>query len=237
LVSKRIGQNIRRLKKYTREDIDRIYRLKEKFDNEFTERWQAEKLDAMICPPYYHAAFKVNADKNELALQADYTLFWNVLHYPAGIVPVTEVMKGEDQVYEDGINDLITKKCRDSVKDSAGLPIGVQVAAPRWKDEECLAVMKILEELVNFKKEPNFEQLEKASNAFQRLPFEEGSWSLIKILMLILQAALYIFAGYMHFVNEKFYEKIMPKWIPYHHEMIVLSGIAEIAGGVGLLIP
>jgi uncharacterized membrane protein len=41
----------------------------------------------------------------------------------------------------------------------------------------------------------------------------------------------------MHFANPGFYLKIMPKWIPMHKEMVVISGFAEIAGGIGLLLP
>lgn len=41
----------------------------------------------------------------------------------------------------------------------------------------------------------------------------------------------------MHFVNPGFYLKLMPKWIPLHDDMVMISGVAEIAGGIGLLIP
>ena len=37
---------------------------------------------------------------------------------------------------------------------SIGMPIGIQVATPTWKDEECLAVMKIIEDQIKFCKEP-----------------------------------------------------------------------------------
>jgi Asp-tRNA(Asn)/Glu-tRNA(Gln) amidotransferase A subunit family amidase len=45
------------------------------------------------------------------------------------------------------------------VQDSVGMPIGVQVAAPKWKDEQCLAIMKILEDSVKFLKRPNTETI------------------------------------------------------------------------------
>lgn len=52
---------------------------------------------------------------------------------------------------------------------------------------------------------------------------------------LYLSAALYIFAGFMHFAKERFYIKSMPSYIPYHKAMVQLSGVAEIALGLGLL--
>ena len=41
----------------------------------------------------------------------------------------------------------------------------------------------------------------------------------------------------MHFVIPDMYMRIMPPWIPYPLEMVYLSGVAEMAGGVGLLVP
>ncbi len=33
------------------------------------------------------------------------------------------------------------------------------------------------------------------------------------------------------------YLKIMPPYVPFHLEMVYISGAAEIAGGIGLLVP
>ena len=49
-------------------------------------------------------------------------------------------------------------------------------------------------------------------------------------------AAIFVVAGVMHFLGPAGYAAIMPPWIPYRMEMVYLSGILEIAGGVGLLI-
>ncbi len=54
---------------------------------------------------------------------------------------------------------------------------------------------------------------------------------------LYLMAALYIFAGVMHFVKPKTYLRIMPRYIPNHKLMVALSGVAEIGLGVGLSFP
>jgi uncharacterized membrane protein len=47
----------------------------------------------------------------------------------------------------------------------------------------------------------------------------------------------FISAGVNHFVNPRTYEKIMPRYLPAHRELVYASGVAEAAGGVGLLIP
>ena len=47
----------------------------------------------------------------------------------------------------------------------------------------------------------------------------------------------FIFAGVMHFVRPRYYVAIMPDYLPAHRELVAASGVAEIAGGVGTLIP
>jgi uncharacterized membrane protein len=56
-------------------------------------------------------------------------------------------------------------------------------------------------------------------------------------IALILAAFFYTVAGSLHFLHPGPYLKIMPPQIPWHLPMIYLSGAAEIAGGIGLLIP
>jgi uncharacterized membrane protein len=53
----------------------------------------------------------------------------------------------------------------------------------------------------------------------------------------IVMGVFYIAAGTAHFVATPLYESIMPAYLPAHHELVLLSGVAEIAGGLGVLIP
>ncbi len=48
---------------------------------------------------------------------------------------------------------------------------------------------------------------------------------------------LFVIAGLLHFWIPDGYVAITPLWVPYRLEMVYLSGLAEIAGGVGLLFP
>lgn len=50
-------------------------------------------------------------------------------------------------------------------------------------------------------------------------------------------ALLFMIGGVLHFINTNLYLKIMPPYIPWHLAMVYISGVAEIAGGVGLLVP
>ena len=48
---------------------------------------------------------------------------------------------------------------------------------------------------------------------------------------------VFIFAGVMHFLIPRIYESIVPDYLPAHRKLVYASGVAEIAGGVGLLHP
>ena len=52
-----------------------------------------------------------------------------------------------------------------------------------------------------------------------------------------LLAAFFIVGGVMHFVLPASYAGVMPPWLPYHAALVAISGVAEIAGGVGVLLP
>jgi uncharacterized membrane protein len=48
---------------------------------------------------------------------------------------------------------------------------------------------------------------------------------------------LFILAGIGHFVRPEIYMKIMPDYLPYHRELVLISGAFESALGLMLLIP
>ncbi|HEX9246847.1 MAG TPA: hypothetical protein VGA35_11860, partial [bacterium] len=47
----------------------------------------------------------------------------------------------------------------------------------------------------------------------------------------------FVFAGVMHFVKTRWYERIMPPYLPRHRELVYVSGVAEIAGGLATMHP
>ena len=50
-------------------------------------------------------------------------------------------------------------------------------------------------------------------------------------------AVFFVGAGVNHFLSAEFYRSIMPSYIPWHAELVAISGFAEILGGAGILIP
>lgn len=47
----------------------------------------------------------------------------------------------------------------------------------------------------------------------------------------------FILIGISHLATPEKMEYMIAGWLPYAHELVIISGIAEIAGGIGLLLP
>ncbi len=58
-----------------------------------------------------------------------------------------------------------------------------------------------------------------------------------KTTLRYLAATLFISAGISHFLKPKSFQAIVPPSLPNPKALVIISGIAEIAGGTGLLIP
>jgi uncharacterized membrane protein len=53
----------------------------------------------------------------------------------------------------------------------------------------------------------------------------------------ILPALFFIVSGANHFLSPNFYLAAMPPYLPWHAQLVAISGVAEIAGGLGVLLP
>ena len=59
----------------------------------------------------------------------------------------------------------------------------------------------------------------------------------IKLLSRLLLATLFIVAGILHFVRTDIFASIVPPYLPAPKMLVYISGVFEIIGGLGLLIP
>jgi uncharacterized membrane protein len=60
---------------------------------------------------------------------------------------------------------------------------------------------------------------------------------MLKKILKYLLGIFFILVGIDHFRNEAFYLNIMPDYLPWHLELVYLSGVFEIVAGILLLIP
>src|ERR1700733_6907680 len=59
----------------------------------------------------------------------------------------------------------------------------------------------------------------------------------MKLFFLYIMIALYILAGINHFWHPKTYMQIMPPWVPFHQQMVFISGVCEIVFALLLVFP
>jgi Asp-tRNA(Asn)/Glu-tRNA(Gln) amidotransferase A subunit family amidase len=112
----------------------------------FVESWQAAGLDAVICPPQACPALPPNLAM-EVPGAFSYTMLYNLLDFPAGVVKCTTVTaEDENATKQYSVVDYWSKMIKKaSTEGTVGLPIGVQCAALPLKEEICLRVMQDIE--------------------------------------------------------------------------------------------
>jgi uncharacterized membrane protein len=47
----------------------------------------------------------------------------------------------------------------------------------------------------------------------------------------------FVAAGALHFARPRMYEAIVPDYLPAHRDLVYASGVAEMIGGAGLMLP
>ena len=58
----------------------------------------------------------------------------------------------------------------------------------------------------------------------------------LKHVSVWLLALMFVGAGAMHFVRPAAFEAIVPPWLPSPRTLVLVSGAAEVVGGIGLLL-
>ncbi|PIO25635.1 hypothetical protein AB205_0088890 [Aquarana catesbeiana] len=112
------------------------------------EEWKKLNMDAIICP-MLGPAFNIGYPGKLLAA-ISYTMLYNMLQFPAGVVPVGFVTKEDEKAlrHYTGYNNDHWDKCfKKAVADGVGLPLSVQCVALPYQDELCLRLMKEVQTL------------------------------------------------------------------------------------------
>lgn len=112
-------------------------------------RMDKNEIELLLAPGMVTPAV-LHGSSNENSIQAIYTFMFNLLDFPVGAIPITRVASNE-QLYETKYDDTIAKSLKENMKGSEGLPVGIQVAALPWMDEEVFEIMKLIENEVKNK--------------------------------------------------------------------------------------
>ena len=58
-----------------------------------------------------------------------------------------------------------------------------------------------------------------------------------KYILIIISSIFYVLFGIKHFIDPNFFLAIVPPYLPYHLELVYISGLFEILFGVMILFP
>ncbi|XP_078575872.1 fatty-acid amide hydrolase 1-like [Branchiostoma floridae x Branchiostoma japonicum] len=120
---------------------------REEYIQKFLADWREKELDVLLCPAFAIPACKPQ-HAGRIISAASYTALFNLLNFPAGVVPVTTVTEEDDRLLDDWRgygNDLIDRLFKQTTRGAVGLPVAVQCVALPWQEEKCLRLMKEVE--------------------------------------------------------------------------------------------
>ncbi|EGR33635.1 hypothetical protein IMG5_047440 [Ichthyophthirius multifiliis] len=131
--------------------VDKLLKIKQQFITLFKKY----NIQAVVCPSLGTPALK-HGKNSENFLTSIYTYIWNFVDFPAGIIPVTKVLENEQHYKNSRINDSISKDIDQNMKNTKGMPVGVQVVGLPNMDELVLNLMKQIDEKIGFYKQNEY---------------------------------------------------------------------------------
>lgn len=114
-----------------------------RYRERFADAIERERIDVVLGPPCALPAYRHGAAR-DVGVGGGYSLLWNLLGYPAGVVPVTRV-RADEESSRPPSRDVVEKAAANVERGSAGLPAAVQVAARPWQEHVALAAMRVIE--------------------------------------------------------------------------------------------
>jgi fatty acid amide hydrolase len=150
---KRLATSIRSKHRLSMEEYFQIVEQRRQYCTRFLATLDARGCDAILCPPDALPALLHGSSFYVSGCSISYPGLYSLLGMPVGVVAATRVRAGEESDRPPG-GDLVERAARRIETGSAGLPVGVQVAARPWREDVVLAVMAQLED--HFRRQPDF---------------------------------------------------------------------------------
>ncbi|KAF4546743.1 Acetamidase [Lasiodiplodia theobromae] len=126
---------------YTIDQLAGLNVQRHDYTDAWRQTWLENRLDVVLAPGAQNTAVP-----HDTYNMPPYTLIWNVLDYPACIIPYGKASKELDSEPQ-----LLQPQEGPSYNPDIvhGAPRAVQVVAPRFGDEKCLAAAHIVDEVLN----------------------------------------------------------------------------------------
>ncbi|KAL3496408.1 fatty-acid amide hydrolase [Aspergillus germanicus] len=119
------------------EKIDALHKARQRYADAWRRAWVANGLDVVLAPGAQNTAVP-----HDTYGWPPYTLIWNLLDYPACIIPygkASKEMDPEAMILADGVQPSYDPDAVD------GAPCAIQIIAPRFQDEKCLWAAGIID--------------------------------------------------------------------------------------------
>ncbi|KAF6790761.1 amidase [Colletotrichum sojae] len=118
---------------------------RDKFRRGFSAHWASQDVDVVVCPASMGPAWK-----HDTGVFFNYASFWNYVDCPGAVVPtpIRVLAKGEEGYTS---AEPLSQDC-ESVRrlweegDFEGAPVGIQVVARKYHDNELFAALRALQE-------------------------------------------------------------------------------------------
>ena len=141
---RRFSHLVRNTGMRTQEETQALVARRDAYRKRFETAVAGAGIDVLVCPPNALPALTHGASADLGPASFNYTMLYNVLAWPAGVVPVSRVRPVETDRRPQAV-DMVDRAARRVDKDSAGLPVGVQVAARPGREDLIIAVMSAVE--------------------------------------------------------------------------------------------
>ncbi|RAL06112.1 amidase [Aspergillus ibericus CBS 121593] len=121
--------------------IGQLHIARQRVSDAWRQVWVEQKLDAILAPGAQNTAVG-----HDTYGWPPYTVIWNLLDYPACIIPFGKVSKEQDPEIMITGDDVQPDYHPDEVD---GAPCAIQVITPRFQDEKCLWAADIIDRSIH----------------------------------------------------------------------------------------
>ncbi|KAJ5659364.1 hypothetical protein N7507_005815 [Penicillium longicatenatum] len=120
--------------------IQKLHEARHRVNNAWRQVWVDQKLDVVLAPGAQNTAVA-----HDTYGWPPYTVMWNVLDYPACIIPFGKASKELDPEPMETDDKVQPNYNPDEVD---GAPCAIQIITPRFQDEKCLWAAEIIDQAI-----------------------------------------------------------------------------------------